>query len=121
MKPADVKSNTSIDSSEKVNNKDRKCKIGDIVRILKYKNISAKGYTPNQSGEVFVLCCGHTLLVILTEKKLLEHSAKKNFKNQIKKSLELKQQSSEKAINYMLNGKNRIIRLIDGQIKKAII
>ena len=55
MKPADVKSNTSIDSSEKVNNKDRKCKIGDIVRILKYKNISAKGYTPNQSGEVFVI------------------------------------------------------------------
>ena len=47
MKPADVKSNTSIDSSEKVNNKDRKCKIGDTVRILKYKNISAKGYTPN--------------------------------------------------------------------------
>ena len=46
MKPADVKSNTSIDSSEKVNNKDRKCKIGG-VRILKYKNISAKGYTPN--------------------------------------------------------------------------
>ena len=54
MKPSDVKSNTSIDSSEKVNNKDRKCKIGG-VRILKYKNISAKGYTPNQSGEVFVI------------------------------------------------------------------
>ena len=47
MKTADVKSNTSIDSSEKVNNKDRKCKIGDIVRILKYKNIFAKGYSPN--------------------------------------------------------------------------
>ena len=44
MKPADVKSNTCIDSSENVDNKDRKCKIGDAVRILKYKNISAKGY-----------------------------------------------------------------------------
>ena len=48
MKPSDVKSNTSIDSSEKVNNKDRQCKIDDIVRMLKYKkNLSAKGYTPN--------------------------------------------------------------------------
>ena len=37
MKPSDVKSNTSIDSSEKVNNKDRQCKIDDIVRMLKYK------------------------------------------------------------------------------------
>ena len=56
MKPSDVKSNTSIDSSEKANNKDRQCKIDDIVRMLKYKkNLSAKGYTPNQSGEVFVV------------------------------------------------------------------
>ena len=42
MKPIDVKSNTYMDSSEKINNKDPKFKIGDIVRILKYKNIFAK-------------------------------------------------------------------------------
>ena len=45
MKP--VKSNTYIDSSKEINDKDPKFKIGDIVRISKYKNISAKGYTPN--------------------------------------------------------------------------
>ena len=47
MKPINVKSNTYMDSSEKINNKDPKFKIGGIVRILKYKNILAKGYTPN--------------------------------------------------------------------------
>ena len=30
-------------------------KIGDTVRISKYKNIFAKGYVPNWSEEVFVI------------------------------------------------------------------
>ena len=47
MKPVDVKSSTYIDSSKEINNKDPKFKIGDIVRISKYKNIFAKGYVPN--------------------------------------------------------------------------
>ena len=55
MKPADVKSNTYIESSKEINNKDPKFKIGDIVRISKYKNIFAKGYVPNWSEEVFVI------------------------------------------------------------------
>ena len=38
MKPVSVKSNTYIDSSKEINNKDPKFKIGDIVRISKYKN-----------------------------------------------------------------------------------
>ena len=55
MKPVDVKSNTYIDYSKEINNKDPKFKIGDIVRISKYKNIFAKGPTPNWSEEVFVI------------------------------------------------------------------
>ena len=35
MKPADVKSNTYINSSKEINDKDLKYKIGDIIRILK--------------------------------------------------------------------------------------
>ena len=46
MKHVDVKSNIYIDSSKKINKKDPKFKIGDIVRISTYKNICAKGYTP---------------------------------------------------------------------------
>ena len=46
------------------------------------------------------------LLVISTERKLLERSTKKNCK------------SLEKAVNYMLNGKDAIIRLIARWIKR---
>ena len=52
--------------------------------------------------------------MILTEKKLLEPFTKKNCKNQIKKSLELKGELREKVINYMLNGSVMIIHLITG-------
>ena len=55
MKPVDVKSNTYIDTSKEINNKDPKFKIGDIVSISKYKNIFSKGYVPNWSEEVFVI------------------------------------------------------------------
>ena len=44
MKPVDVKSNTQINSSKEINDKDPKFKIGGIVRVSKYKNIFAKGY-----------------------------------------------------------------------------
>ena len=40
---------------KKNGNKDPKFKIGDIVRISKYKNILVKSYTPNWSEEVFVI------------------------------------------------------------------
>ena len=55
MKPVNVKSNTYIEFSKEINTKDPKFKIGDIVRISKYKNIVAKGYTPNWSEDVFVI------------------------------------------------------------------
>ena len=46
MKPVDVKDNTYINLRKEVNDKDPKYIIGDHVRISKYKNIFAKGYTP---------------------------------------------------------------------------
>ena len=55
MKPVDVKDNTYIDFKKEVNDKDPKFKIGNHVRVSKYKNIFAKGYTPNWSEEVFVI------------------------------------------------------------------
>ena len=55
MKPVDVKSNTYIESSKEINNKNPKFKIGDIVKISKHKNIFAIGCTPNWSEEVFVI------------------------------------------------------------------
>ena len=55
MKSADVKGNTYIKSTKEVNDKDPKFKVGDHVRISKFKNNFAKGYTPKWSEEVFVI------------------------------------------------------------------
>ena len=55
MKPIDVKDNTYINIDKGVNDKDPKFKVGDRVRISKYKNIFAKDYTPNWSEEIFVI------------------------------------------------------------------
>ena len=38
-----------IDFNKKVNDKHPKFKVGDHIRSSKYKNIFAKGYTPNWS------------------------------------------------------------------------
>ena len=53
IKPSDV--NTCINSSKENNDEDLKFKIGDVVRISKYKNIFAKGYVPNWSEEVTLI------------------------------------------------------------------
>ena len=55
MKPVDVKDNTYIDFKKEVNDKNPKFKVGDLVRISKYKNIFAKGYMPNWSEEIFII------------------------------------------------------------------
>ena len=49
MKPIDVKDNIHNDFGKevKVNDNEPKFKVGDHVRISKYKNIFSKGYTPN--------------------------------------------------------------------------
>ena len=55
MKPINVKDNTYVNADKEINNKDPKFKVGDRVRISKYKNIFAKDYSPNWSEEVFVI------------------------------------------------------------------
>ena len=55
MKPTDVKSDSYAEYNVDSNEQDPKFKIGDHIRISKYKNIFAKGNTPNWSEEVFVI------------------------------------------------------------------
>ena len=96
MKNVDVNLSTCIDSSNKINDKDPKFEIGDIIRISKYKNFFAKGYVPNWSEEFLqlrklkTLCRGQILLVIIKGKKFLEGFANKNCKKKNQKCLELK-------------------------------
>ena len=54
MKPINVKSDSFAEYNEESNEKDPKFKVGDHVRISKYKNIFAKGYVPNWIEEIFV-------------------------------------------------------------------
>ena len=56
MKPVDLKANTYNDSKKlHSNDKDPKFNVGDHARISMYKNIFAKGYTPNWLEEVFLI------------------------------------------------------------------
>ena len=93
MKLVVVKDNTYIDVKKEINDKDPKFKVGDYVRISKYKNTFAKGYTPNWSEEIFVInrikiqYHGHMLLMILMLKKLLVLFMKKHYRAQINKNL----------------------------------
>ena len=55
MKPIVVKDNTYVHFKKKVIDEDPKFKVGDHVRISKYKNIFAEGYTPNWSEKFLLL------------------------------------------------------------------
>ena len=55
MRPIDIRDDSFAEYNEESNEKDPKFEVGDHVRISKYKNIFAKGYTPNWSEEIFVV------------------------------------------------------------------
>ena len=55
IKPIDVTNNSFVKYNEESNKKYPKFKVGDHVRISKFKNIFAKRYTPNWSEEVFIV------------------------------------------------------------------
>ena len=93
-----------------------------LVIVLEYKN--AKTFSLKDTLKIGlknflwlkklkIQFYGHLLLVILMVKKLLEHFIKRNFKKQTNKSL------GEK-VNYISNGKDIIIHLIAGLIKKML-
>ena len=84
-------SGTYIDCDVEHNDKYPKLKIGDQVRISKYKHIYEISYTLNCSEEVFwikklkMLCLRHMVLVISMLKALLERFMKKSCKRLAKK------------------------------------
>ena len=55
MKPKDVGNNNKRVYIDEHNEKRSRFKVGDRVRISKFKNIFAKGYTPNWSKEIFIV------------------------------------------------------------------
>ena len=55
MKPINVGNNNKRVYIDEHNEKRSRFKVGDRVRISKFKNIFAKGYTPNWSKEIFIV------------------------------------------------------------------
>ena len=64
MKPKDVKNDTTKSSAiahnnrtyiDEHNKKNARFNVGDRVKISKFKNMFAKGYTPNWSREIFIV------------------------------------------------------------------
>ena len=55
LKPVDVKSSIYVDFNKENNKEGAKFKVGDHVRISKYKNIFAKGFVLNWSEEMLVI------------------------------------------------------------------
>ena len=92
MKPLDVKDNTYIEFKKEINDKNPKFKVGDHVRISKYKNILTKGHIPNWSEEIFIIKKIKNTVpwtyVIVMVKKLLVRFMKMNCKRLIKKNSE---------------------------------
>ena len=91
MKPVNVKDNTYIDSKKDVNDKDPKFKVGDHVRISKYKKFLLKDARQISLKKLLLLVKlkiqfhGHMLLMTSMVKKLLEPFVKKNSKRLTKK------------------------------------
>ena len=54
MKQKDVKNNKRVYLNEH-NEKSARFNVGNRIRISKFKNIFAKGYTPNWSKEIFIV------------------------------------------------------------------
>ena len=55
MKPIDVGDNNKRVYVDEHNEKDSRFKVADSVRISKFNNIFAKGYTPNWSTEIYIV------------------------------------------------------------------
>ena len=130
LKPVDVKNNIYIDSNKEVNDKDPKFKVGDHVRISKYKNIFAKGYTPNWSEEVFVIkkvknTVPWTYVISdINGEEIIKTSYEKELQKTNKKEFSIekiiKKKGDELYVKW-LNGKVMIVHLIAGLIKKKSI
>ena len=124
IKPTDVTGDSYTEYNQYFNKKDPKFKVGDHVRISKYKTIFAKGYTSNWSEEVIIVSKikntvpwtyvisdlnGEEITVSFYEKELQKTS---------QKNLERKKYLDEKVVNCTSNGTSMIVLLIVGLIKK---
>ena len=93
------------------------------MRISKYKNILAKGYTPNWLEEDFVIkkvkyTVPWTYVIDdLNDEEIIGTFYEKELQKTNQQEFRIEKVIKEKVINYMSNGKVMIVHLIVGLIK----
>ena len=119
MKPIEYTSDSYTEYNEDSNEKNPKFKVGNRVRISKYKNIFAKGYTQNWSEDVFIISkIKNTVLWTYVISDLNGEPIIESFyQKELRKT---SQEKFRKVINCMSNGKDMTIHLIVGLIKKTL-
>ena len=103
-----------------------KFKVGDHVRMSKYKNIYTKGYTQNWSEEIFMISkikntVPWTYVISdLNGEPITGKFYEKELQKTSQEKFRIEKVIKEKVINCTSNGKDMIVVLIVGLIKKAL-
>ena len=106
-----------IDFGKELNDKDRKFKVGDHVRISTYKKTFAKGYTPNWYEQTFVI--KKIKNTVPWTYVINDHNGEEIIGTFYENVRQKTNQQEFKVINYISNGKGMIVHLIAGLIKKT--
>ena len=126
MEPIDVISDSYAEYNENSNEKYLKCKTGDHVRVSKYKNIFAKGYTQNWLEETFVVSkIKNTVpwtyaISDLNIETISGMFYEKELQKTNQKEFRIEKMIKRKADKMYIKGKDMTIRLIVGLIKKIL-
>ena len=125
MKAIDVKNDSFAEYNEESNEKDPKFKIGDHVRISKYKNIFAKEYTPNWSEEIFVVKKKKTVpwtyvISDLNREEIVGSFYEKELQRTNQKEFRIEKGIKRKGNKLYVKYMDMIILLILGLIKRIL-
>ena len=102
-----------------------KFKVGDHVRMSKYKNIYTKGYTQNWSEEIFMISkikntVPWTYVISdLNGEPITGKFYEKELQKTSQEKFRIEKVIKEKVINCTSNGKDMIVVLIVGLIKRS--
>ena len=117
IKPIEVTDNYYAEYNEIPNKKNPKFKVGDNVRISKYKNILAKGYI-GQKKFLLLIKLKILMLLVMNGEEIIGIFYEKELQKTNQKEFRIEKYLKEKVINYMSNAKDIIIHVIGGLIKK---
>ena len=122
-KPIDITDDFYAEYNENCNKKILNLK---LVTMLKYKNIFAKGYTPNWSEKAFVINGNKNtvpwtyVISDLNGEEITGSFYEKELQKTNQEKFRIEKVLKKKVINCMSNGKGMIIVLIVGLIKKTL-